>query len=676
MMSALRCRHEGLQRGLVGRTAQAVGPPCRSSGVTRFVRLATPVIALCSVLAVPATTHAATSLSVTWALPAGLYSVGVDHLAPGGTSAPGYEQHYEYPYSVYNNNPVLPNPLVVSSSQTLSQVRVEWYARHPGLAYDARSGDGAVTTRIDPPFGARNVGTLVFPQVGGANTGRLHGAVRSRTTVTNGRVRVEIFQVTGQRTTNKGAVLDAFSASNSVGSEYLTGPLWTGSYIAFVTDTTTGAQAIGFIDIAGDTTFDLDLDTICFGIDECQWSGATSNVGGKFHPVSPARIVDTRLGQGVPRAITPGDGRNSDPNSNNRLSSRLGHEFRITGVGGVPTTGVSAVLLNVTVTGGTAACSMRLIPKPPRSAAWVDQSSYPTANTQMAGVHWGAGETRASLQLVKVGVGGRVRLDSLSWGSVHLVVDVAGWVDESQPGQGGDRLLTVDPARLLDTRDGTGGPVEPVAGGEERPLTVAGISGVPADADAVLGNLTSVNTAGPTYLSVWPGGQAPRTVSVLNSVAGEARSNLVCVGVGDAADWVLFNGVRTTALAFDAMGYATAAPGTGGVVTALPSFDLMNPTALGPAAQFYVPVVGRGGVPATGVSAVWVVVTVKSPSTGGYLAVYPNSGTVPETSNLNWAAGRSVASLALVPLGIGGAIRLYHHVGTSTVSVAVLGWVS
>ncbi len=647
----------------------------RSSGVKHVARLIAPVVALLGLLAFPARAEAATSLSVTWALPAGLYSVGVDHVS-SATAGGAYEQYYEYPNSVYNNNPVLPNPLAVNSSQNLSQVRIEWYARHPGNAYDATAGDGAVAMRLDPPYGSRNVGLVVFPQVGAPNTGRLQGAVRSRTTVTNARVGIDIFQLTGQPTTNKGVVLDAFSSSSSSGGSYLTGPLWTGSYIAFVTDRTTGAQAIGFLNVAGDTTFDLDLDVICFGIDECQWTGPTTNAAGKFHPVSPARIVDTRLGQGVPRAITPGDGRNKDPNANNRLNTRLGHEFRVTGVGGVPSTGVSAVLLNVTVTGGTAAGAMRLIPKPPRSAAFLDQSSYPSANVQMPGVHWGAGETRASLQLVKVGVGGRVRLDNVSFGSVHLIIDVAGWVDEAQAGQGGERIVTVAPTRLLDTRDGTGGPKSPLAGGEQRPLTVAGVGGVPADAEAVLGNLTSVDTLGPTYESVWPGGESPRTVSVLNPGVGEARSNLVCVGVGTNGEWVLYNGVSTTALAFDAMGYATSAAGSGGSVTALPSADLMLPTALGPAAQFYVPVVGRGGVPASGVSAVWVVVTVQAPTMAGYLAVYPNSLTVPGTSNLNWAAGRNVAAMALVPLGIGGAIRLYNAVGTSTVSVAVVGWVS
>ena len=43
-------------------------------------------------------------------------------------------------------------------------------------------------------------------------------------------------------------------------------------------------------------------------------------------------------------------------------------------------------------------------------------------------------------------------------------------------------------------------------------------------------------------------------------------------------------------------------------------------------------------------SAVWVVVTVQAPTTAGYLAVYPNSLTVPGTSNHGWGLAVDVAT--------------------------------
>ena len=67
---------------------------------------------------------------------------------------------------------------------------------------------------------------------------------------------------------------------------------------------------------------------------------AASPVGGTYHPLSPVRILDTRTGLGgVPRA---------------RLGAGGTLNVQVAGHGGVPATGVSAVVLNTTVTSTTA----------------------------------------------------------------------------------------------------------------------------------------------------------------------------------------------------------------------------------------------------------------------------------------------------------------------------------
>jgi hypothetical protein len=60
---------------------------------------------------------------------------------------------------------------------------------------------------------------------------------------------------------------------------------------------------------------------------------------GAYYPVNPSRILDTRFGNGVPAAAV-------GPNSTISL--------QVTGRGGVPSTGVSSVVLNVTATVPTA----------------------------------------------------------------------------------------------------------------------------------------------------------------------------------------------------------------------------------------------------------------------------------------------------------------------------------
>lgn len=617
---------------------------------------------------------AATSMSVSWSLPTGKsYSIGIDHVRLDGSSNGGYEQFYEWPTSIYNNNPIMPNPVGIYSASTLSEVRMEFYQSPTGKVYSTSNGS-AVAIRL-APGGSRNIGAIAFPIAGSPGTGQFTGNVLSKTAVASGRVNFEIFQWTGQPTSSTGVELDAFSAGPNSGGTYTTGPLWNGKYLAFVTDTATGRQALGIIDLNGRTVLDIDLDVVCFGMDECQWTGTVPDAGGEFHATPPTRIVDTRLNQGIAGIVTPGDGRNPDPNPDKRLASRLNHEFQATGVGGVPRVGVSAVLINVTVTGGTSSGSLRVFPKPPRTGIFADQSSFPASNTQSAAVWWNPGEAKASLQLVEVGAGGRIRVDNVSYGNVHLVVDVVGWFDESQPGQDGGRLMTINPTRFLDSRIGTGTELRKFGDQETRTLQVADRDGIGADAMSVIGTLTSVNADGRSYQTVWPGGTMP-TASVLNTITGQVRPNLVSVSVGTGSLWSMFNFAPSTDLIFDAVGWFTNTAGTGGDTTAIPSATVLGPTAFAQYEDRVVTVTGRGGVPASGVKAVWVQTTANFGSTRGFLTVYPNGITRPTASNLNWVPNQSVSNLALVPVGTNGAIRVYNATGTAAVTVAVVGWVS
>ena len=623
------------------------------------------------------TADAATSMSVSWALPSNMsYGIGFDYVYSNGSSPGGYEKYYEWPYSLYNNNAVMPNPVSIYSATTLSQLRMEIYQAPNGEQWDSHD-DAAVALRMNPtPYG-QNLGNITFPQIGQANAARFVGDILSATPVTNGRVHIDMFQITGQAITNTGYVVDAFTSFNTVGTTYRSGPLWNGQYLAFITDNTTGRQAVGLVDLAGQTELDIDLDMVCFGIDECQWAGSIPNASGEFHAVAPTRIVDSRTGLGIPSKVTPGDGRNSDPNPFKRYDSKVNHEFKVAGVGGVPAVGVSAVLVNVTVTQGNTSGSLRLFPKPPRTYVFGDQTSFPASNSQTPAVFWNAGEARATLQLLEVGVGGRIRVDNISSGDVHLVIDVLGWVDQGQPGQDGSRLLTIDPTRFLDTRFGPSDPLDPFGPFETRALQVAGHSGIPGSAEAVVGTLTSVNADGKSFQTVWPDGGPMPLASVLNSLDSQIRPNLVSVAVGDGDAWAMYNYEHGTDLIFDAVGYFTTAQGGGGDITAVPSSVLFGPTTMTAGNDRSITVANRGGVPAAGtVKAVWVLINSTGGTQRSYLTAYPSGSTFPIASNLNWVAGQSVANLALVPVGADGAIRIYNAHGSATVTVSVLGWVN
>jgi hypothetical protein len=127
--------------------------------------------------------------------------------------------------------------------------------------------------------------------------------------------------------------------------------------------------------------------------------GSLSSVAtGLYGPLAPIRILDTRNGVGgYSHEVGPGQS----------------IAVQATGVGGVPTTGVSAVVLNVTVTNPNAGSYLTVYPS---------GASLPTASN----LNFGPGQTVPNLVVVKVGSGGQVNVYNAA-GSTDVIFDVAGW---------------------------------------------------------------------------------------------------------------------------------------------------------------------------------------------------------------------------------------------------------
>ncbi|WP_206665769.1 hypothetical protein, partial [Pedococcus bigeumensis] len=172
--------------------------------------------------------------------------------------------------------------------------------------------------------------------------------------------------------------------------------------------------------------------------------------------------------------------------------------------------------------------------------------------------------------------------------------------------------------------------------------------------------MTAVAPTRSGYLTVFPSGQVRPTASNLNFVAGQAVANLVIVKVGAGGKVALYNSSGQTHLVADVMGwypsgseYAALAPsrvldtraGVGAPKAAVGSGGLVD-----------LQVVGRGGVPASGVGAVVLNVTAVAPTRSGYLTVFPSGQVRPTASNLNFVAGQAVANLVIVKVGAGGKV--------------------
>jgi Cellulase (glycosyl hydrolase family 5)/IPT/TIG domain len=240
---------------------------------------------------------------------------------------------------------------------------------------------------------------------------------------------------------------------------------------------------------------------------------------------------------------------------------------------------------------------------------------------------------------------------------------------------------SVTPVRLLDTRSG-GGPLGP---GAVRSLTVAGVTpGAPAGTTAVVLNVTVTDTTAPSYLTVYPAGSTRPLASNLNWVAGETIPNLVTVQVGTGSAITIFNVAGSTDVVVDLEGYFAAPSGTAGGEVALAPARITDtrtgsgqPNAgstLGPTNTLTVQVTGAGGVPATGVSAAILNVTVTNTTAASFLTIWPTSASRPTASNLNWTAGITIANRVIVPVSATGQISVYNQAGSADMIVDVSGY--
>ncbi len=366
---------------------------------------------------------------------------------------------------------------------------------------------------------------------------------------------------------------------------------------------------------------------------------------GAYVSLTPTRVLDTRSGNGAPAA---------------KVAARGTVTVQVTGRGGVPASGVSAVVLNVTAVA-------------PTGGGYITAYGSGTRPT-VSNLNFVAGQTVPNLVVVPVTAGGAVKLFNGSGGTTHLLADVAGYYRSGAPTTAG-AFGSLVPTRVLDTRSGNGAPAAKVAARGTVTVQVTGRGGVPASGvSAVVLNVTAVAPTGGGYITAYGSGTRP-TVSNLNFVAGQTVPNLVVVPVTAGGAVKLFNGSGgTTHLLADVAGYyRSGAPTTAGAFGSLvPTRVLDTRSGNGaPAAKVAargtvtVQVTGRGGVPASGVSAVVLNVTAVAPTGGGYITAY-GSGTRPTVSNLNFVAGQTVPNLVVVPVTAGGAVKLFNGSGGTT----------
>jgi hypothetical protein len=254
---------------------------------------------------------------------------------------------------------------------------------------------------------------------------------------------------------------------------------------------------------------------------------ATPPSAGLYNPIVPNRVLDTRNGTGAPKA---------------QVCAGQTISVQITGTPNIPSTGVGAVVLNVTATNTVVAPSFVTV--------------FPTGSARplASNLNFLPGQTVPNRVIVKVGTGGSVDFYDAA-GHTDLIADVGGWFTDGTTAAGGSRFVGLTPARVLDTRA-----TQNIGPSRTRIVPIAGQVGIPAmnatvPPTAVVLNVTVTNPTAASFLTVWPDGSLQPLASDLNYITGLTVPNLVIVKLGSNGAVDLYNAFGSVDVVIDVVGW-------------------------------------------------------------------------------------------------------------------------
>ena len=404
----------------------------------------------------------------------------------------------------------------------------------------------------------------------------------------------------------------------------------------------------------------------------------TLGAGGEYHPLTPARIYDSRAATVV---------NETSPGPKPATPAQPTFDISLLGAGGIPdrAADVLAVVVNITVT-------------EPTAAGWLNAYGAGAGSGLASIVNYTANQTVPNLSIVRPGANGdlTVKLFTQSASATaHVVVDVFGWFSTSSNAQRGARLVPVTPGRILDTREGAGTPLGRAGSIELQvrgaTLSTGQVLGSGSDIVGVVLNVTGVNQqpdSTGTFVSVVPEltpGVPPSTSNV-NLARGQIKPNMVIVPIGADGRIRLYNHAGSAHVVVDVAGYLTTTPpgARAGRVVPLTTpyrvFDTREPqwgaVALGPGqaedwsfADFVNSVridgewVGAqsaviGNLTSAELKRQYATVPVSS-----YLTVYPSTEARPNASNVNMVEGAPVPNLAIMKYGTNSTVRVFNLAG-------------
>ncbi|WP_295693665.1 hypothetical protein [Lapillicoccus sp.] len=411
---------------------------------------------------------------------------------------------------------------------------------------------------------------------------------------------------------------------------------------------------------------------------------ATLDVTGAYYKLAPQRVLDTRSGQGVPKG---------------QLGAGRTLSLKVTGTAGIPATGVSAVVLNLTVTNASAASYL---------VAYPHDSGRPNASA----LNFPRGFTGANLVTLPIGASGAVDVYNAA-GGVDVIADVLGFYagDDSPSatlGQSGG-YRDVVPARLYDSRNDAdaNGNIYPFTSGDSVNLSVnfnGGGADVNQHVKALVVNVTTVNQTSSGFVRTWDGGTEPPT-STVNFATSKTVANAAivptqpcsshCDVIGSPSMEVkAYTGGGTTNVIIDVVGVMLdgTTVDSSGYSMDYRFKPLTSPTRivdtrvnlgagrLGTNSDAIVTTPSSVAGPMT--YAIVGNLTAVQPTSSTFFVAWPNLpdmqgagqlGARPGISNINVTAGEIVANAAFISVGYANDFHLANAAGSADALVDVAG---
>ena len=262
-----------------------------------------------------------------------------------------------------------------------------------------------------------------------------------------------------------------------------------------------------------------------------------SATGLYFHPLpKPVRLLDTRPGASA--CFTPGMALQG-----NTVRTQLG------------TTTCDSVLIPA----GAQALTGNATTVSPQANGFLTLYPADTARPLIASANFQPGVNLNSPFMVGLSPSGEFNIYVAS--TTDLVIDVTGYYSTQLNDSNGQGLLfnaLAGPTRLLDTRAGQVACYTPNAqmtGGTPYTQAATGAcSNIPAAAQAVVGNATTLNAAANGYLTFWPSDASQPFIATSNYRTGITFNRHFTVGLGNDGAFKRY-AASTTDLVVDLVGY-------------------------------------------------------------------------------------------------------------------------